>query len=137
MVAKAQITNVNFPLRMPGELISGDITLTNVGNEPTGEVAGFFRVLVKTLWDGGEYPLSMYSITAPGETVTFYYSSLGIMPTGEAVIEIVGGTGLGDVWVVDDVIVWSLTEGVPITEPKPLIPILLLGVLALLLFGRK
>ena len=137
MVAVAQISNVNFPLRMPGELITGDVTLKNVGNEATGEVAGFFGVLVKTLWDGQEYPLFMYSITAPGETLTFYYSSLGTMPEGDAVLEIVGITWLGEDRRVDDVKSWDLSEGVPIPEPKPLLPLLLIAALALLFYGRR
>ena len=137
MVAVAQISNVNFPLRMPGELIVGHVTVKNVGNEATGEVAGFFGVLVKTLWDGQEYPLFMYSITAPGETLTFYYSSLGTMPEGDVVLEIMGITWLGEDRRVDDVKSWDLSEGILIPEPKPLMPLLLLGVLALLLFGRK
>ena len=141
MVAIAQISNVNFPLRMPGELITGDVTLKNVGNEATGEVAGFFGVLVKTLWDNMEYTLFTYAILAPGETFTYDFHSamggIGTMPEGEAVIEVVGRTWLGDAWRVDDVISWSISEGVPTPEPKPLMPLLLLGVLALLLFGRK
>jgi len=141
MVAVAQVTNVNFPLRMPGELIAGDVTLKNVGNEATGEMAGFFGVLVKTLWDNMEYTLFAYAILAPGENFTYDFHSamggIGTMPEGEAVIEVVGRTWLGDAWRVDDVISWSISEGVPVPEPKPLMPLLLLGVLALLLFGRK
>ena len=137
MVAIAQVANVDFPLRSPGELISGSVTLKNVGDEPTGLEAGFFGLLVKTLWDGQEYPLSMYSITAPGETVTFYFTSLGAMPEGEAVLEIVGGTWIGEAWRPDDVVVWSISEGGPIPEPKPLMPLLLIAAVALLFFGRK
>ena len=136
MVVIAQITNVNFPLRMPGELIAGDITLKNIGNEATGEVTGFFGILVKTLWDGQEYPLFMYSITAPGETLTFYYSSLGTMPEGDAVLEIVGVTWLGEDRRVDDVKSWDLSEGVQIPEPKPLLPLLIIAALALLFYRR-
>ena len=141
MVAIAQITNVNFPLRMPGELITGTVTLKNVGNETTSVEAGFFGVMVKTLWDGGEYTLFTYAIIAPGETFTYDFHSamggIGTMPDGEAVIEVVGRTWLGDAWRVDDVISWSISEEVPVPEPKPLMPLLLLGVLALLIFGRK
>ena len=142
MVAIAQITNVNFPLRMPGDPITGTVILTNIGNEPTSESTGFFGVLIKTLWDGQEYPLFMYSTTAPGETVTFNYSSLGTMPDGYAKIEVTGRTWLGAVWRVDDVKSWDLSEGVPPPEypppyPNPLLPLLLIAAVALLFFGRK
>ena len=140
MVAIAQISNVNFPLKMPGELITGDVTLKNVGNESTGVEAGYFGVLVKTLWDNMEYTLFTYLAIAPGETYTFdfhEFSPAGMMPEGEAMLEIVGRTWLGDVWRVDDVKSWTISEGVPTPEPKPLMPLFLLGVLALLLFGRK
>ena len=137
MVAIAQVTNVNFPLRMPGELIAGDVTLKNVGNEATGEVAGIFGVMIKTLWNGQEYPSFMYSTTAPGETVIFYFTSLGAMPEGDAVIEIVGGTWIGEAWRPDDVVSWNLSEGVPIPEPKPLLPLILIAALVLLFYGRR
>ena len=142
MVAKAQITSFNFPLRMPGELISGEVNLTNIGDETTSEVAGFFGVLVKTMWDGAEYERIVYSSTAPGETLTISFldiqGGIGTMPQGAALIEIVARTRIAyEVFRVDDVIDWSISEGVPVSEPKPLIPLLLLGALALLLFGRK
>ena len=142
MVAIAQITNVNFPLRIPGELITGEVNLTNIGDETTSEVAGFFGVLVKTMWDGAEYERIMYSSTAPGETLTISFldiqGGIGTMPQGAALIEIVARTRLAyEVFRVDEVMSWDLTEGVPVPESKPLLPLLLLGVLALLLFGRK
>ena len=140
MVAVAQISNVNFPLRMPGELITGTVTLKNVGNETTSVEAGFFGVMVKTLWDGGEYTLFTYAIIAPGETFTFDFHEFypaGMMPEGEAVLEIVGRTWLGDVWRVDDVKSWILSEDVPTPEPKPLLSLLLIAALALLFYGRR
>jgi len=137
MVAIAQVAKVDFPLRNPGELISGIVTLKNVGDEPTGLEAGFFGLLITTLWDGQEYPLSMYSITAPGETVTFYFTSLGAMPEGEAMIEIVGGTRIGEAWRSDDVVVWSISEGGQVPEAKPVLPLLLIAAVTLLILGRK
>ena len=141
MVAIAQVANVDFPLRNPGELISGSVTLKNVGDESTGLEAGFFGVLVTTLWDGQEHTLFMYSTLAPGETSTYYFhegmGGIGYMPEGEAVIEVVGRTWLGEVWRVDDVISWSISEGGQVPEPKPMLPLLLIAAVAMLLFGRK
>jgi len=81
--------------------------------------------------------LSMYSITAPGETVTFYFTSLGAMPEGEAMIEIVGGTRIGEAWRSDDVVVWSISEGGQVPEAKPVLPLLLIAAVTLLILGRK
>ena len=142
MVAIAQITNVNFPLRMPGELITGEVTLTNVGDEPTSEASGFFSVLITTLWNGQEYQRVTYSNTAPGQTLTFSFlavmGGIGTMPVGDAVIEIVARTRLAyEVYRVDEVMSWSLTEGVPVPESKPLLPLLLIAALVLLFYGRR
>ena len=146
MGAIAQIMNVNFPLRMPGELITGEVTLTNVGDEPTSEVSGFFSVLITTLWNGQEYQRITYSNTAPGQPLTFPFLSvmggIGTMPEGDAVIEVVAQTRLAyEVYRVDDVKKWDLSEGVPPPEypppyPNPLLPLLLIAALALILYRR-
>ena len=141
MVAIAQIVNVNFPLQMPGELISGDVTVRNVGDESTGVATGFFGVLVKTLWDNKEYTLFSYATLLPGESFIFYFHSgmggIGVMPEGAAVIEVVGRTWLGEVWRIDDVVDWSISEGGSVPEPKPLMPLLLLAALALVFYERR
>ena len=125
MVAKAEITEINFPTRMPGEILDGTITLLNVGDESTGPEGGWFGVLIKTLWDGAEYERIVYSSTASGEFVVFTFHDLqggiGTMPVGYAEIEVTGRTLLGDTWSVDDVKRWDLLEG----APPPLVELLL------------
>ena len=125
MVVLAQITEINFPTRMPGEIVDGTVNLTNIGDESTGPEAGWFGVLIKTLWDGAEYERIMYAATLPGETATFDFHSLqggiGTMPVGYAEIEVTGRTLLGDTWSVDDVKRWDLLEG----APPPLVELLL------------
>ena len=137
-VAKAQITDMNFPSTLiPGDPIAGTVTLKNIGDESTSETAGFFGVLVKTLWDGVEYPLFMYSNTAPGEIVTFTFPSLGVMPEGDAVLNIIGRTWLGDTWRKDDEKNLYLAGEPPAPEPKPLAPLILIAGLAFLLLRRS
>ena len=136
-VAKAQITDMNFQSTlMPGDPIAGTVTLKNISNEPTGIEAGFFGILVKTLWNAQEYPLFASAIIAPGETFTFTFASLGTMPEGEAVLNIIGRTWLGDAWRKDDEKNLYLAGEPPIPEPKPLLPLILIAGLVLL-FARK
>lgn len=114
MVAEARITDMNFPLVLPGEIVAGTITLTNVGDEPTGVEAGFFGVLVTTLWDGVEHTLFTYSITAPGETLNFDFhlgmGGIGTLPEGVVKAVVVGRTWLNENWRVDDEKIISLGE---------------------------
>ena len=141
MVAIAQVANIDFPLRNPGELISGSVTLKNVGDESTGLEAGFFGVLVRTLWDGQEHTLFAYATIAPGESFTYEFHStmggIGSMPYGAANLEVVGRTWLDETWRIDDIISWSISEGGPAPESKPVLPLLLIAAVALLFFGRK
>ena len=130
MGAIARIEEINFPTALkPGDLITGNIVLKNVGDETTSEEAGYFGVLIKTLWDGKEYPLFTYSNTAPGETFTFDYHQyypVGTMPDGDAAMEVVGRIwlGLDGVWRVDDVKSWIITSGEAPPPPTPAVSLL-------------
>lgn len=140
MVAKAQITDMNFPIVTPGTTITGTVILTNIGDEPTSQEAGFFGVMVKTLWDNMEYTLFTYAILAPGETFTYDFHSamggIGTMPEGEAVLNVVGRTWIGDAWRVDDEKNLYLAGEPSAPETKPILPLLLIAGL-ILLFTRK
>jgi len=130
MGAIARIEEINFPTALkPEELITGNIVLRNVGDETTSEEAGYFGVLIKTLWDGKEYTLFTYSNTAPGETITFDYHQyypVGTMPDGDAELEVVGRIwlGLDGVWRVDDVKSWIITSGEVPPPPTPAVSLL-------------
>ncbi len=128
MGAEAEITDINFPLVLPGEIMAGTVTLMNVGDESTGPEAGWFGVLIITLWDGAEYTRFMYAAVLPGETVTFDFhylqGGLGTMPEGAASLRVVGRTWLDPVWRVDDEKVITLGEAPPPPEPLSFLPII-------------
>ncbi|GAH14890.1 unnamed protein product [marine sediment metagenome] len=122
MATKAQIEAINFTPPLPGELITGEVTLKNVGDETTGESTGFFGVLITTLWDGKEHTLFSYAILEPGDTVTYLFHSgmggIGTMPEGDAELRIVGRTWLEDNWRDDDIMNYVLGVG-PVEPEEP------------------
>jgi len=132
MVAIAQIEEINLPTTLnPGDLITGSITIKNIGDETTGTEAGYFSVLITTLWDGKEYPQIAYSSTAPGETFIFSFHSnypVGTMPEWDAELEVVGRIWLGwnGGYRTDDTRSWMITieEAPPIPEPLQLLPLI-------------
>ena len=112
MGAEAQIEEINFPSELnPGDLIFGEITLKNVGDEVTSEPAGYFGVLITTKWDGEEHTLFAYATVPPGETFTFHYQmSIGKMPESDAELEVIGRVWLplDGVFRNDDIKIWSI-----------------------------
>ena len=140
MGAIAQITEINFPTVTPGEIIAGTVTMMNIGDDYTSYENGWFGVLIKTLWDGGEYERIMYSSTAPGEFIVFDFlniqGGIGAMPVGDAVIEVTARMRLGDTWRVDDEKNLYLAGEPPAPKPNPLAPLILIAGLVLL-FARK
>ena len=129
MGAIAWIQEINFPTTLnPGDLITGSITIKNIGDETTGTEAGYFSVLITTLWDGKEYPQIAYSSTKPGETFIFSFHSnypVGTMPDGDAELVIEGRIWLGynGGYRIDDTKSWMITiEEVP--PPPDLVPLL-------------
>ena len=143
MVAIAQIVDINFPEVLPGEIISGSVTIKNIGDETTSEATGYLGILVKTLWDGQEYTSFTYFALAPDETYNWLFpeiqGGIGLMPDGLAQIEVTSRLWFieTETWRVDDVKSLDLSTGSLIPEPKPLMPLLLIAGLALLLFRRK
>ncbi|GAH13878.1 unnamed protein product, partial [marine sediment metagenome] len=89
MGAIARIEEINFPTALkPGELITGEIVLRNVGDETASAEAGLLAVLITTLWDGKEHTSIAYASINPGETFIFDFRAprgTGTMPEGDAV----------------------------------------------------
>ena len=122
MVAAAEITDISFPEVAQGEIVSGTVTVENIGDEPTSEATGYLGILVKTLWDGQEYPSFTYYALAPGETYTWLFPAvqggIGTMPAGPAEVEVTSRRWLGGVWEVDDVVYYSINFQEPLPKPS-------------------
>lgn len=129
MAALAQIEGINLPTTLrPGDLITGSIAVTNVGDEP-----GTLGVLITTMWDGVEYPQVGGGPTPPGGSMLFTFHEgypAGYMPGGNAELVLEGRIWLGydGGYRTDDVKTWVIApyEEPPIPEPKPWLPLLLM-----------
>lgn len=94
MGAIARIEEINFPTVLnPGDLITGSITIKNIGDEP-----GTLGVRITTTWDGKKYSLVSGGPTSPEGSMTYYFHEgypAGNMPSGNAELIIEGLIWLG------------------------------------------